>query len=65
MHICNALQNYKYFVFSLSIIEYIDITNLSSGLGPEESHKLILFREQHYLNTLSLSLIYLKLQKIY
>jgi len=48
MHICNALANYKYEEFSLTILEYIDITNLSL----EEVRLLILLREQEYIDTL-------------
>jgi len=42
-YICNALNHHKYSAFSLSILEYIDITNLSL----EEARKLILEREQY------------------
>lgn len=45
-YICNALVVHTHSAFSISILEYIDITNLSV----EESRKLILEREQVYLN---------------
>ena len=48
MRICNALGNYGYSAFSLSILEYINIT----GLSKEQSRKLILEREQHFFDTL-------------
>jgi group I intron endonuclease len=48
MHICNALRLHGYSAFSLTILEYLIITNLSK----ENSKKLILSREQYYLNTL-------------
>lgn len=48
MYICNALLNHGHNAFSLSILEYIDTSNLSS----EEARKLILSREQHFLDTL-------------
>ena len=48
MYICNALFLYDYSSFSLSILEYIDISNLSK----EDAQKLILEREQHFLDTL-------------
>lgn len=47
-HINNALYLYRYSAFSLSILEYIDISNLSK----EEARKLILEREQYFLNLL-------------
>lgn len=46
MHICNALLCHRYSAFSLSILEYIDISNLSN----EETKKLVLEREQFYLD---------------
>lgn len=46
--ICNALYSHGYSKFSLTIIEYIDISNSSK----EEAKKLILEREQFYLDTL-------------
>jgi len=46
MYICNALLYHGYSAFSLSIIEFIDITNLSKL----DSKKLILEREQYYLD---------------
>jgi group I intron endonuclease len=48
MHICNALLIHGYSSFSLTIIKYIDISNSSSN----EVRKLILEREQYYLNTM-------------
>jgi group I intron endonuclease len=53
MYINNALLHHGYSEFSLSILEFIDITNLSSGLGPEDASKLILEREQYFLDSLS------------
>jgi group I intron endonuclease len=47
--IYNALLHYGYSSFSLTILEFIDITNLSKS----EAKKLILEREQFYLNSLS------------
>lgn len=49
MYICNALFDHGDSSFSLTILEYLDITNLSK----DESRKLLLQREQHYINTLS------------
>jgi hypothetical protein len=46
MHICNALKEHGYSTFSLSIIEYINITDLSL----DKARKLILEREQYYLD---------------
>jgi group I intron endonuclease len=48
MYIYNALLHHGYSAFSLNILEYIDISNLSK----EEAGKLILEREQYYLDTL-------------
>jgi len=48
-YICNALICHTHSAFSLSILEYIDILNLSK----KETRKLILSREQHFLDTLS------------
>src|SRR5690606_13201914 len=48
MYICNALLHHGYSAFSLSIVENIDISNLSK----EEARQLILSREQHYLNSI-------------
>jgi group I intron endonuclease len=48
MYICNALQMHGYSSFSLEILEYISITNLSK----EEARELILLREQFYINSL-------------
>lgn len=45
-YISRALIHHGYSVFSLSIIEFIDITNLSK----KEARKLILEREQYYLD---------------
>ena len=44
--ICRALLLHGHYSFSLSILEYIDIWNLSK----EDARKLILEREQHYLD---------------
>jgi len=49
MYIYNALRNHGYSAFSLTILEYIDVTNLSK----EESRKLILEKEQFYLDSLA------------
>jgi group I intron endonuclease len=46
-YIYNALLDYGHSSFSLSILEYIDITNLSE----DKARKLILEREQYYLNS--------------
>lgn len=48
MRICNALAHHGYSAFSLSILEYIDVKNLSK----EEARKLILEREQAYIDNL-------------
>jgi group I intron endonuclease len=48
-HICNALSLYGYSSFSITILEYIDISNLSK----DQIKVLILEREQYYLNNLS------------
>jgi len=48
MDICNALQSYGYSAFSLSILEYLDISNLSL----DETRKLIFGKEQYYLDLL-------------
>jgi len=45
-YISRVLIHYGYSVFSLSIIEFIDITNLSK----KEARKLILGHEQFYLD---------------
>jgi len=45
-YIYNALLEHDYSLFSLSILEFINITNLSQ----EEARKLILSREQYYLD---------------
>jgi len=47
-YISNALLSHGYSAFSLSILEYINIDNLSL----EESKKLILEREQYYIDSL-------------
>lgn len=49
MHICNAIAHYGHSQFSLTIFEYINISNLSL----EDARKLILEREQFYLNLLN------------
>jgi group I intron endonuclease len=46
MHIYNALLCHGYSAFSLSILEYIDISNLST----EEVRLLIIKRKQYYLD---------------
>src|SRR5579871_707953 len=46
LYICNALVHHGHSAFSLTILEYIDIANLSK----EEARKLILEREQYYLD---------------
>lgn len=48
MYICNALLDHGFSAFSLSIIVYIDITDLSK----EEARKLILEQEQYYIDLL-------------
>jgi group I intron endonuclease len=47
-YICNALIYYSHSDFSLSILEYIDILNLSE----DKAKNLILEREQNYLDLL-------------
>lgn len=56
MHICNALLIHGYSSFYLTILEYIDIFNLSK----EESKILTLKRKQFYLNTIKPSYNILK-----
>lgn len=46
IYIYNALLNHGYGAFSFTIVEYIDITNLSK----EEARQKILSREQYYLD---------------
>jgi len=46
MHIYNAILRHGLEAFSLSIIEYIDISNKSK----EDARELILSREQHYID---------------
>src|SRR5690606_35983492 len=48
MYIYKALLHHSYSAFSLSILEYIDLSHLSK----EEARKLIFEREQHYFNSL-------------
>jgi group I intron endonuclease len=48
MYICNAILDHGHSKFELTIIEIINISNLSL----EETRKLILEREQHYLDSL-------------
>ena len=48
MYIKNALIHHGYITFSLTILEYINIFNLSF----EEARLLILSREQHYQDSL-------------
>ena len=50
MHICNALLHHGYPSFNLTILEYIDVTNLSKY----KTRKLILEREQYYLDLIFL-----------
>jgi group I intron endonuclease len=45
-YICKALKYHTHLAFSLSILEYINISNLSK----EEARKLILSREQYHLD---------------
>jgi group I intron endonuclease len=47
-YICNALIHHSYSAFSLSILEYIDISNLSK----EKARELVLSREQYFLDLL-------------
>lgn len=49
MHICNALRVHGYEEFSLVILVYIEIPNLSK----EDARKLIVSCEQDFLNSLS------------
>lgn len=56
IYIYNALKDHGYFAFSLSILEFIDISNLSK----KERCILILERENHYLKTLALTYNILK-----
>jgi len=46
MHICNALLHHGHSSFSLSILEFINTSNLSK----EDTRKLILLTEQKYLD---------------
>lgn len=46
--IYNALLHYGYSYFSLTILEFIDITNLSK----DEAKKLIIEREQYYIENI-------------
>jgi group I intron endonuclease len=48
MYICKALALYSYSGFSLTILKYVDISNKSK----EEARKLILEREQFYIDFL-------------
>jgi hypothetical protein len=48
MHICNALALYNYSEFSLTIIKYIDVTDISL----KEARKLIILFEQYYIDLL-------------
>jgi group I intron endonuclease len=47
-YINNAILSHGYYNFCLKILEYIEIENLTK----EESRKLILEREQHYIDTI-------------
>jgi group I intron endonuclease len=59
MYICNALLSYGYSGFSFTILEYINISNLSlpatfdRGEEKENVRKLILDREQYYIDSLN------------
>jgi group I intron endonuclease len=46
-YIYNAIISHGYSAFSLTILEYIDISNVSI----DEARELILLREQHYLDS--------------
>lgn len=48
MYISRALLYHGYFGFSLAILEYVDISNLSL----EQAKKLIVAREQFYIDSL-------------
>jgi len=49
MYICNALKFHGYSSFSLMILEYIDVKDITKP----EAKKIILKREQYYLDLLS------------
>jgi group I intron endonuclease len=49
MYICNALKEHGYSAFSLSILEYMNITDCSSL---DKAKNLILEREQFYIDSL-------------
>lgn len=55
MNICNVLRPHGYSAFSLTILEYVDIANLSKAESSlredslQESCKFILEREQYYI----------------
>lgn len=49
MYIYKALLHHGFSAFSLTILEYIDISNLSK----KEARKVILEREQYYFDTLN------------
>jgi hypothetical protein len=49
MYIYNALLHHGYSAFTLSILEFIDITSLSK----DEAKKLILEREQYFLDSMN------------
>jgi len=49
MNISRALLEHGYSAFSLTIIEYIDV----SGFSKADSKELILKREQHFIDTLA------------
>ena len=48
MYICNSLKKHGYSAFSLTILEIIDLTDLSK----DGARKKILAREQYYLDKL-------------
>jgi hypothetical protein len=47
-YICNALKSHQHSAFSLTIIEHVDISNLSK----EEARLLIIKREQFFIDEL-------------
>jgi group I intron endonuclease len=49
MYICRALKDHGYGEFSLSILEYINISDLSI----EQTKDLVISREQFYIDSLS------------
>jgi len=53
-YINSALKLYGYLMFSLMILEYIDIKNMTKP----EAKKIVLEREQYYLDFYLLIIIY-------